>query len=194
MPWPTSPPTASHRAAYADAEPRSFWLAPAHDSAPALHGVVTADLCIVGGGFTGLWAALYAKALDPARDVVLLEAETAGFGASGRNGGFCVASLTHGIDNGLARFASEMEVLERLGLENFEGIRRRGPHDVGRALARFADEGDGGRRIAVLHVDAGAGIFLLERLRVRRGQILRERRDDGEPVLRLLRSWLLREH
>ena len=123
MPWPTSPPTASHRAAYADAEPRSFWLAPAHDSAPALHGVVTADLCIVGGGFTGLWAALYAKALDPARDVVLLEAETAGFGASGRNGGFCVASLTHGIDNGLARFASEMEVLERLGLENFEGIR-----------------------------------------------------------------------
>jgi len=123
VPWPTSPPTASHRAAYADAEPRSFWLAPAHDSAPALHGVVTADLCIVGGGFTGLWAALYAKALDPARDVVLLEAETAGFGASGRNGGFCVASLTHGIDNGLARFASEMEVLERLGLENFEGIR-----------------------------------------------------------------------
>ena len=42
---------------------------------------------------------------DPARDVVLLEAETAGFGASGRNGGFCVASLTHGIENGLARFA-----------------------------------------------------------------------------------------
>jgi hypothetical protein len=82
---------------------------------------------------------------------------------------------------------------QRVLLENFEGIRRRGPHDVGRALARFADEGDGGRRIAVLHVDAGAGIFLLERLRVRRGQILRERRDDGEPVLRLLRSWLLRE-
>ena len=91
--------------------------------AEALHGVAEADLCIVGGGFTGLWAALYAKALDPARDVVLLEAETAGFGASGRNGGFCVASLTHGIENGLARFASEMAVLERLGLENFAGLR-----------------------------------------------------------------------
>ena len=114
---------AAHRAAYADAEPRPFWLVDAVAPADALHGVVEADLCIVGGGFTGLWAALYAKALDPARDVVLLEAETAGFGASGRNGGFCVASLTHGIENGLARFASEMEVLERLGLENFEGLR-----------------------------------------------------------------------
>ena len=48
-----------------------------------------------------------------------------GFGASGRNGGFCVASLTHGIENGLARFASEMAVLERLGLENFAGLRVR---------------------------------------------------------------------
>src|SRR3954471_3538757 len=122
MPWPATAPTAAHRAAFADAEPRSFWPL-AHDTAPALHGVVSADLCIVGGGFTGLWAALHAKALDPGRDVVLLEAETAGFGASGRNGGFCVASLTHGIDNGLARFASEMEILERLGLENFAGLR-----------------------------------------------------------------------
>ena len=123
MPWPTSAPTALHRAAFADAEPRSFWLAGAVDSLPALQGVVDADLCIVGGGFTGLWAALHAKADDPARDVVLLEAETAGFGASGRNGGFCVASLTHGIENGLARFAEEMEALERLGLENFDGLR-----------------------------------------------------------------------
>ena len=92
--------------------------------APALDGaVIDADLCIVGGGFTGLWAALHAKADDPARDVVVLEAETAGFGASGRNGGFGVASLTHGLENGLARFAEEMAALERLGLENFAGLR-----------------------------------------------------------------------
>jgi glycine/D-amino acid oxidase-like deaminating enzyme len=123
VPWPTSAPTALHRAAFADAEPRSFWLAGEVSPAPSLHGVVDADLCIVGGGFTGLWAALHAKADDPSRDVVLLEAETAGFGASGRNGGFCVASLTHGIENGLARFAEEMEALERLGLENFDGLR-----------------------------------------------------------------------
>ena len=122
MPWPSSPPTAAHRAAFADADPHPFWLAGAARRRPSLRGVTEADLCIVGGGFTGLWAALYAKALDPGRDVVLLEAETAGFGASGRNGGFCVASLTHGIENGLARFAEEMEVLERLGLENFDAL------------------------------------------------------------------------
>jgi len=123
MPWPQTPPTAAHRAAFADAEPRPFWHAPARPSSPPLQGVTEADLCIVGGGFTGLWAALYAKALDPERDVVVLEAETAGFGASGRNGGFCVASLTHGIENGLSRFADELDVLERLALENFDGLR-----------------------------------------------------------------------
>src|SRR5689334_200687 len=122
MPWPSTPPTAAHRAAYADAEPVPFWMAAPAASSDALHGVIDADLCIVGGGFTGLWAALYAKSLDPGRDVVVLEAETAGFGASGRNGGFCVASLTHGISNGLARFAGEMEALERLGLQNFDGL------------------------------------------------------------------------
>ena len=61
------------------------------------------DLCIVGGGFTGLWAALHAKDRDPARDVVVLEAETCGYGASGRNGGFLLASLTHGHRERAAR-------------------------------------------------------------------------------------------
>jgi glycine/D-amino acid oxidase-like deaminating enzyme len=123
--WPDTPPTAAERAAYGDAEPRPFWMDAARpqDAQPALAGSTDADLCIVGGGFTGLWAALHAKADDPARDVVLLEAETAGFGASGRNGGFAVASLTHGIGNGLARFAGEMETLERLSLENYEGLK-----------------------------------------------------------------------
>src|SRR5204863_4866930 len=93
------------------------------EPAATLTGRIDADLCIVGGGFTGLWAALYAKEHAPEREVVLLEAETAGFGASGRNGGFAVASLTHGIENGLARFAEEMPALERLGLESFAGLR-----------------------------------------------------------------------
>jgi glycine/D-amino acid oxidase-like deaminating enzyme len=104
--------------------PRPFWLDAARpqDARPALLGDVEADLCIVGGGFTGLWAALHAKRDDPSREIVLLEAETAGFGASGRNGGFAVASLTHGIANGMARFAGEMETLERLGLESFAAL------------------------------------------------------------------------
>jgi glycine/D-amino acid oxidase-like deaminating enzyme len=123
MPWPTTPPTKAHRDAYADAEPRPFWLSQPIEPTPALTTTTDADLCIVGGGFTGLWAALHAKVDDPARDVVVLEAETVGFGASGRNGGFAVASLTHGIENGLARFADEMATLERLALENFDGLR-----------------------------------------------------------------------
>src|SRR4051812_15466851 len=122
MPWPATPPAAAHRAAYRDAEPRPFWTRP-RTPCPALTERTDADLCIVGAGFTGLWAALYAKALDRGRDVVVLEAETAGYGASGRNGGFAVASLTHGIDNGLARFHEEMPVLERFALENFDGLR-----------------------------------------------------------------------
>src|SRR4051794_25180196 len=97
-PWPTTPPTAAHRAAYAEAAPVPFWLDDLPPRAPEapLQGTTDADLCIVGGGFTGLWAALQAKADDPAREIVVLEAGGLGSGASGRNGGFVVASLTHG--------------------------------------------------------------------------------------------------
>jgi glycine/D-amino acid oxidase-like deaminating enzyme len=124
FPWPSGRPTSDQRASFADAETRAFWLddLDAGDALAPLSGVVDADLCIVGGGFTGLWAALHAKADDPARDVVVLEAQTAGFGASGRNGGFAVPSLTHGIANGMSRFAGEIEVLERLGRENLDGL------------------------------------------------------------------------
>ena len=123
-PWPQTPPTAAHRSAYADATRKSFWLdtLPARDPHAPLDEVLDADLCIVGGGYTGLWAALYGKALDPARDVVLLEATRCGAGASGRNGGFLQSSLTHGIGNGLSRFGDELEQLERIGLENFHAL------------------------------------------------------------------------
>jgi glycine/D-amino acid oxidase-like deaminating enzyme len=124
FPWPTSPPTRSHRAAFADATVRPHWIdaLPAREPRPPLAGAAEADLCIVGGGFTGLWAALYAKEDDPRRDVVVLEADSIGFGASGRNGGFALGSLTHGIENGLARFRDELPQLERLGRENFQGF------------------------------------------------------------------------
>jgi glycine/D-amino acid oxidase-like deaminating enzyme len=102
-----------------DASPLPFWLdRPRPADAPALDGTTDADLAIVGGGFTGLWAAVLAKREQPGRDVVLLEAETAGWGASGRNGGFVDASLTHGIPNGASRFAAELDALEALGREN----------------------------------------------------------------------------
>ncbi|MEV7085099.1 FAD-binding oxidoreductase [Streptomyces sp. NPDC093085] len=58
---------------------------------PALPGSTSADVAIVGAGFTGLWTAYYLLQQDPDLKVVLLEREYAGFGASGRNGGWCSA-------------------------------------------------------------------------------------------------------
>lgn len=78
---------------------------------------------MVGGGLTGLWAAILAKQRDPERAVTLIERERIAIGASGRNGGFMSYSLVHGIGNGLARFPDEVERLERLGLENLDAIK-----------------------------------------------------------------------
>ena len=124
FPWPRSAPTSAQIDAFADAAVRSFWLddLPRRHPHPRLEEAIDTDLCIVGGGYTGLWAALHAKRDRPEREVVLLESDRCGEGASGRNGGFLDASLTHGLSNGLARFADEMAQLERLGLENFTGL------------------------------------------------------------------------
>jgi glycine/D-amino acid oxidase-like deaminating enzyme len=114
--------TAGYPPEIADAAPRPFWLdvPDAPPERPPLDGVAEADLVVVGGGLTGLWAAL--QAAEEGRRVVLLEGERLAFGASGRNGGFCSASLTHGIANGLARWPDELTTLERLGRENLAGI------------------------------------------------------------------------
>ena len=79
-----------------DPHPRSFWLQEAlaaerAEPAPALDTDTHADVCIVGGGYTGLWTALQLKDAAPSLDVVLLERDICGAGASGRNGGFLVS-------------------------------------------------------------------------------------------------------
>jgi glycine/D-amino acid oxidase-like deaminating enzyme len=109
--------------AFADAERRPYWLAQPDAPAPGppLDADEQADLLVVGAGLTGLWTALIAR--EQGHDVVLLEGERVAFGASGRNGGFVDASLTHGIENGLARWLDEMPLLERLGRENFAAIK-----------------------------------------------------------------------
>jgi glycine/D-amino acid oxidase-like deaminating enzyme len=69
-----------------------FWLQQAlaadDDVAPPLDGALRADVCVVGGGFAGLWTAYELVARDPSLRVVVVEARRCGFGASGRNGGW----------------------------------------------------------------------------------------------------------
>lgn len=104
-------------------EQRPFWLADIElDHYPRLDGTLAADLAVVGGGYTGLWTALLAKQRHPEWRVVVLEANTLGWAASGRNGGFCEASLTHGEQNGETRFPHEHERLRELGFENLDAI------------------------------------------------------------------------
>ncbi len=101
-----------------------FWLddLPTEPARSRLAGAVTADLAIVGAGYTGLWTALLAKRRNPSARVVVVEARTVGWAASGRNGGFCEASLTHGRDNGLSRWPNEIDELDRLGMANLDGM------------------------------------------------------------------------
>jgi glycine/D-amino acid oxidase-like deaminating enzyme len=92
------------------------------DAHPPLREDTTCDLLVVGGGYTGLWTALQAKERDPETEVVLLEARWITSEASGRNGGFCEASLVHGESNGEQHLPKENECLTRLGFENLAGL------------------------------------------------------------------------
>jgi glycine/D-amino acid oxidase-like deaminating enzyme len=91
-------------------------------SSPALSENVEAELAVVGGGFTGLWAALVAKEAHPELDVVLIEAATVGDGASGRNGGFVSASLTHYQGNGQLQLPPGEPDMDQLGRQNAQGL------------------------------------------------------------------------
>jgi len=136
---------AAVRASLADATPDVFWTDRPERPSPraSLTGAGhRADLVVVGGGFTGLWAAIQAKEGDPSRDVVVLERGRFGVAASGRNGGFVASSLTHGLAQGLACWPDEIATLERLADENRAGLengRRVSRHDL---LARNPDIAD----------------------------------------------------
>src|SRR5918995_7220 len=76
--------------------PRSLWLREAlaaedGSGSPELLEEVGADVCVVGGGYTGLWTALRVKELEPDASVVVVEANICGGGPSGRNGGFALS-------------------------------------------------------------------------------------------------------
>ncbi|WP_095144134.1 FAD-binding oxidoreductase [Pseudomonas sp. Irchel s3b6] len=104
--------------------PRPYWLdtdTPAQ-ACERQTGDIHADLVIVGGGFTGLWTALLARQRMPTGRIVLLEGRTCGTSASGRSGGFCAPSISHGVSNALKRWPREAETLIRLGRDNLDEL------------------------------------------------------------------------
>ncbi len=124
---------------------------------PSLDGDTTVDIAIVGGGYTGLWTAYSLVVADPSLRVLVIERETVGFGASGRNGGWCVGELAGGLAGALASCGSGPGV----GLT--------------RAIIDAVDEV--GRVIAAEEIDCGfarGGVLRLARNDV---QLRRQRRE-----------------
>lgn len=92
----------------------SFWYADMGGQPlrrPPLDGDTTADVCIIGAGYTGLWAAYYLKKADPGLNVLVVEKEFAGFGASGRNGGWLLGTFAWNHER-YARTTSRAAVLD----------------------------------------------------------------------------------
>ncbi|UQX88620.1 FAD-binding oxidoreductase [Jatrophihabitans telluris] len=152
-----------YAASWSASAPIPFWLDTEDRPAPrpTLATDTSADLAVVGGGFSGLWTALLAKEADPDRDVILLEGSRLAWAATGRNGGFCAASLTHGEANGRDRFPNEYSRLDELGRQNLQ--------EIGDTVARYgidcAFERTGELNVAtapyqVAELRAGDGEFL----------------------------------
>lgn len=129
-----------------DARPFPVWQeTPPHTrAAPRLTRDVLCDIAIVGGGFVGLWTALMARQRWPDATIVVLEAGRCGGEASGRNGGFCAPSISHGVSNALKRWPKEAEQLVRLGRENLVAFE----HDLQRYGMDVAFERSGKLNVA----------------------------------------------
>jgi len=115
----------------------SFWLEHSGDDLtprPSLDGSISVDVAIMGAGFTGLWTAYHLLQRDPSLKVVVLEKEIAGFGASGRNGGWCFAGFP----------VSPSELTERYGRETARAI----------SLAMYDSVDDVGRVCDLEGIDA----------------------------------------
>jgi glycine/D-amino acid oxidase-like deaminating enzyme len=112
---------------------RPLWRATIEDdewgpSRPALPGDADADVAVVGGGYTGLWTALSLLTIDPHLRVIVVDAHEVGFGASGRNGGWCSALLPMGL--GAVRASHGTDAAVRLQRAMFATV-----DEVGRVAA-----------------------------------------------------------
>ena len=139
---------------------------------PSLDGDRTADVAIVGGGLTGLWTAYYLRRTRPDLAVVVVEKEFAGFGASGRNGGW----LTAEVPGQLGRFA------ETHGVAGAAAMQRAMTDAVDEVIAVAAEEGIEAdiRKDGVLHVATNAA--QLARLRCENEELLRYGLGPGDLV------------
>lgn len=134
-----------------------FWMAGQADSRssyPRFTGQDSLDLAIVGGGYTGLWAAYFAKKLEPSLSVAIFEAEQVGYGASGRNGGW-LSAMPPGNRATFARVSGE-------GLEASRALQQEFVAGVDAVLGILeaegidADQHKGGALVAA-HTAAGLG-------------------------------------
>jgi glycine/D-amino acid oxidase-like deaminating enzyme len=144
----------------------SFWfeqLGGMPGPRPPLEGRVEADVCVVGGGYTGLWTAYELRRADPSLEVVVLEREVAGFGASGRNGGWVLGALS----------GSRAGWIER------------GGHDGARALERAiqATVDEVGRVVEAEGIDCDfvkGGTLVVAQSELELGRLRAQHADDRE--------------
>jgi glycine/D-amino acid oxidase-like deaminating enzyme len=106
-------------------DPPSWWwaqLGGLPEPRPPLEGDREADVCIVGAGYTGLWTAYELRRADPRLDVVVLEREVAGYGASGRNGGWVLGEISIGSRMRAAAANGAIEALEQAARQTVDEI------------------------------------------------------------------------
>ncbi|MGO4252807.1 NAD(P)/FAD-dependent oxidoreductase [Paenarthrobacter sp. TAF1] len=140
-----------------------FWMAGRTDNRPTcpqFTGQDTVDLAIIGGGYTGLWAAYFAKKLEPSLKVAVFEAEQVGYGASGRNGGW-LSAMPPGNRATFARAsAGGLEASRALQQEFVAGVDS--VLDILQAEGINADQHKGGALVAA-HTRAGQGRLVARR-------------------------------
>lgn len=103
----------------------SYWLASRvnYEPSPALDKDITVQVCVVGAGFTGLWAAYFLKQLNPAVDVAVVEQQVVGYGGSGRNAGIVSACIDHSHALAIAHFGrDDAQKLAHVGLQNIDEL------------------------------------------------------------------------
>lgn len=152
--------------------PISYWLSTA-DLTPraALSGSTDADVVVIGAGFTGLWTAYYLAAADPGLRIVVLEAQVAGYGASGRSGGWCSAlfpaspaavARKHGVARASALVAAMRDTIDEIGrVATAEGVDCDYAKGGTVVLARSAVQEARGRAVVDAEAPFGTGLAWL---------------------------------